>query len=395
MMSQKESIAVILALPMEYNTSSNVRSKCIIEALRDKGYKIKCYMPYPQKNSVYYSRDRMIDGVDIFRYGKLNDNIQHNNDTHDVSIKNKQIGKFIRGLIKKIDVFGSTICYYPYWKQISNDIKKNGFDVILSFSDPLTAHLLGRKCKEKNKKVNYIQQWGDPLASDIVSKTTQPLWLKKMVEYYLISKADKICYVSPFTLREQKKMYHSESDKMVFIPTPSVDYKIAYNELPKDHISIGYFGSYNRKARNILPFYQAAIKNKDIKFYIIGDSDEELAPSDNVFLANRIDSTLLNEYIANVDAIVCLMNKKGNQIPGKIYHDASLKQDILLIKDGDMKDDIQKFFENYHHYTFVDNDVNAISSVFEDYLINGVPIREPVKEFSADYVAEKLINIIR
>lgn len=125
---------------------------------------------------------------------------------------------------------------------------------------------------------------------------------------------------------------------------------------------------------------------------IIGDSDLTLESTDNISIINRIPPDELNGYMKKVNVIVCLMNLKGNQIPGKVYHDASSTKDILFIKDGEYGDAIQAYFEKYDHYTFVDNTTLSIDAAIRHYLHNGVPVREPVKDFEASSIAKKLIE---
>ena len=64
-------IAIILALPVEYNTSSMIRCKSIIEALGGMGHEIICYCPKPDKNHKYYSNvSENLPGTEIIRYKK-------------------------------------------------------------------------------------------------------------------------------------------------------------------------------------------------------------------------------------------------------------------------------------------------------------------------------------
>lgn len=177
---------------------------------------------------------------------------------------------------------------------------------------------------------------------------------------------------------------------MIFLPTPSLQY--SENAIENNEICIGYFGSYNSVARNLRPFYEAGKKNPNARIFIIGDSDLELESTDNISVINRVTFDELDKYMQQVNVIVCLMNSKGNQIPGKVYHDASSTKDILFIKDGEYGDAIQEFFQKYDHYTFVDNTEESIDGAIKGYITNGVPVRKPVLDFQASSVAEKLIG---
>lgn len=251
-------IAVVLVLPIEYNTSSMLRCRAIISALGEMGHELKCYCPNPDKNSKYFGKeDVKIPGLEIFRFGgkswsKTTGALEHNT-KH--SLKSRIKGTALQ-LFRKIDVFGSTLLYLPERKRISADIANGEFEILLSFSDPMPAHMIAKYCKQHNPQLRYIQQWGDPLASDTISKIAQPVWVRKYIEAILLRSADKVCYVSPFTCEEQKKLFTRQADKMIFLPTPSLTYA---ESIPiSGKICIGYFGSYNSIARDIRPFYEAA-----------------------------------------------------------------------------------------------------------------------------------------
>lgn len=387
-------IAIILVLPIEYNTSSMLRCKSIISALGEMGHRIKCYCPNPDINSKYYSKDNIeIPGVVIFRFGRKNRSVQNSADISNVK-KRKNIKvvfkKIALGLFHKVDVFGSTLLYLPERKKISNDISKGDFEILISFSDPMPAHMIGKYCKQHNPHLRYIQQWGDPLASDTISKIAQPIWIRKSIEKSLLKPANRVCYVSPFTCDEQKKLFPRQADKMLFLPTPSLKY--SEETVKSDKLYIGYFGSYNSVARDLIPFYEAAKRNTKANFLIIGDSDVRIDSTNNIKVINRISPDELDRYMQKISVIVCLMNLKGNQIPGKVYHDASSTKDILFIKDGEYGDAIQEFFQKYDHYTFVENNVDSIDAAIKLYLNKGVPIRKPVDDFNAMNVAKQLIE---
>ena len=385
-------IAIILVLPVEYNTSSMLRCRSIISALAEMGHEIKCYCPNPDKNSKYFSKEKIeIPGMQIYRFGKIAWSSQDNTK----SIKGKQSIKSIikgigLGVFHKVDVFGSTLLYLPERKKVSDDISKGNFDILISFSDPMPAHMIGKYVKQHNQGLRYIQQWGDPLASDTISKIAQPVWMRKIIENSLLKQSDRVCYVSPFTCEEQKTIFPKQAKKMIFLPTPSLQY--SEETVEREDICIGYFGSYNSVARDLRPFYEAAKLNPNIKFLIIGDSDIQLDSTENITVINRVSHDELNKYMQQINVIVCLMNSKGNQIPGKVYHDASSTKDILFIKDGEYGDKIQEFFQKYDHYTFVDNNVESIDKAIKNYLNTGVPVRKPVVDFQAVNIAGRLIE---
>lgn len=385
-------ITVILTQAIENNTSSMIRCKSVISAFPELGYQVDCYCPYPTVNGIYKQRNVEIKNVHIKRFGGENPiNYANINVSKPKGIKGT-IFHIAYKIFKKFDLFGASLKLLKYKKSLCNEIKEEKPDILISFSDPMTAHMIGKYIKQR-MNVKYIQQWGDPLTTDTIGKIAQPRWIRYFIEKSLIKNADKICYVSPLTKIEQQKLFGKYANRMVFIPTPCVNYGNSdITSTKSNRIRIGYYGSYNTCARNLLPFYNAACRFTDFEFFIIGDSDLKLEEKENVKIVNRIPETELKRYIDDSDVLVCLMNIKGNQIPGKLYHDAGTNKELLLIKDGEYGDEIVKYFSKFDRYSFVENDEEKIIEKFKDYAANGVPRREPLKEFMPNTVAKELLD---
>ena len=80
--------------------------------------------------------------------------------------------------------------------------------MVISTSDPKTSHLFVKKLIEEGLKYGkWVQHWGDPLSGDITSSLIFPQSYIRKVEKNMISKADKIVYVSHFTAEMQKNNY--------------------------------------------------------------------------------------------------------------------------------------------------------------------------------------------
>lgn len=376
---------VIFTQPIEENTSSMIRSRNILKELPLCGYKTICYSPYSDSNS----NQLKIPDIEIRRYGEINHVAKIKEDIHSRKGIKQKILFFIYKLYKKIDIFGASLQYLKYTKQIKNGVKKENPELLFTFSDPMTAHIIGKSCSKYASK--YIQQWGDPLATDTISKIGLPVWIRKIIEKNLIKNANLICYVSPFTCEEQKNIYKKYAEKMIFLPTPSVKYQEIQCKKNKK-LKIGYFGNYNSIARNIKPLYEAVLKNIDIELYLIGNSDLELKEEKNIILINRVSQQELESYLYKMDILVCLLNSKGNQIPGKVYHYAGSYKEILIIKDGEYGDEIEKYFSQFNRYTFVLNNPEKIGLVLDRYLKEGIPTRKPVEEFSSINIVKSLIK---
>lgn len=388
-----QKIVIILTQAIENNSSSMIRCKNIINALVQIGYEVTCYCPNPDVKSVYYGEDKGINScVRIERYGNARIfKVDANNSKEKKNLKKRFISVCYT-LFKKVDVFGSSLQYLRYRKKIFKQIKEENHDILLTFSDPMTAHMIGIYCK-KRLSIKYIQQWGDPLTTDTISKTALPVKVRYWIERKLLKPADRVCYVSPLTFDEQKRIFKKDATKMMFLPTPCIEYNKPSSE-KNSRIRVGYYGSYNLVARDIRKLYNAACNVKECDFLFIGDSDIKLEPQENIQVINRITPNELEKYEEDTDVLVCLMNSKGNQVPGKVYHYAGSYKEILFIKDGEFGDVIEEFFSQFNRYTFVENDCEKIEAVLRQYVTNGVTERTPLAEFKAENIVRKLVNDI-
>ena len=127
-----------------------------------------------------------------------------------------------------------------------------------------------------------------------------------------------------------------------------------------DKYVISYIGSYPSKIRNIMPLYDAIKKlNNSFKTYIIGDSDISLQQTANITLGVRQNT---EEIEAESDLHICLLNKEGGQIPSKVYYLSASTKPILIILDGELKQDIKAFFKSFNRYYFCENNTTEIFS---------------------------------
>ncbi len=53
--------------------------------------------------------------------------------------------------------------------------------------------------------------------------------------------------------------------------------------------------------------------------------------------------------------MVCILNKSGTQIPGKLCNYAGTNKTILVLVDGDCGKEIQSYFKKFNIYIFVNN----------------------------------------
>lgn len=342
--------------PLEYSASSNMRNVAFLNGFIENGYDVYTLTPMAQKDSNLY--DETICNIPIKKkyyidMGKFREKI-----TMKKNRKNT-IKKIVYKIVSKFKM-------YDFRSSLANkDIKiEEKFDLLISSSDPKSSHLIAEKLIKNNPGITkkWIQYWGDPFANDINRKNMLPKGIVKKEEKRLISICDKVIYVSPFTLDKQINYYNEYKDKMMFVPIP-YSKEIIYPEINNKKITIGYFGDYRKKDRNIIPLYEMAKQNKDrIELRICGTGDFKLEQTDNIKIEPRQNLSKIKEYEKNVDILVCVCNKNGTQIPGKIYHYAATNKPILVLLDGNYKEKMKTYFEVFDRFILCDNNTKDIES---------------------------------
>lgn len=391
-------ILVISARAIEYSTSSIICLRSLIDGLSEDN-EVSVIAPHPVETSKYYVRDftwnnnqvsiNYYDGQPVYTAEK---EINETRDSH----SSNGLKYLLYKAYKKIDIFGKAILDLKYADTIIEMIKNVDYDYMISASDPIASHILANKIKKKRNDVFYIQYWGDPLAMDISASSALPYWLKLKIEKRILSHADKVVYVSPLTLLEQKKCFSNFAKKMFFVPTPTVPTTNRTQTLKKKNthegVVLGYFGNYDSNIRNILPLYNAVMSETDIELYLIGDSNIELENNSKVHVLGRISPDKLTFYMDMCDVLVDVMNIRGTQIPAKIYRDAGTNKEVLILEDGDLGAELKNFLGEYDRYTFTANNEESIVCILNRYKNVGVPNRKPVTDFFPIHVAREVLK---
>lgn len=383
-------ILYITSTPLEYNSSANIRNIAIIKGLQKLGNEVSSLSSEVVNNSIYSNDISEIINVKNRYWLKLGA-IQHNI-TNNINQKNN-LKRIIKNKIYKI--YTKFSIYDPkktLVSKVSKDFIKEKFDLIISSSDPKSSHLIAERLIELNPNITkkWIQYWGDPFVGDINKNSIIPANVIKREEERLIGLCDEVVYVSPFTLEQQQKNYPKYKHKMKFIPIPYIEEKI-FTKVSNSKITLGYFGDYKSSDRNIKPLYEAIIKNNDCYLNICGNSDIKLEVKENVSIRPRQKMNVVEELEKNSDILVCICNKKGTQIPGKIYHYAATNKPILIILDGDRKEELRKYFEGFNRYKLCENTKEDIIKTIKD-IINERVEYKPLSLLSSEKIAKEFIK---
>lgn len=268
------------------------------------------------------------------------------------------------------------------------------YDYILSISTPVTSHLLAhnliKACHIQGK--HWIQIWEDPWYSDAYGFNG----LKKIYkeEKRLLSFAEKVCYVSPLTLANQKKLFPESANKMYWQPLPYY-YESQKTKQETKKNCYGYFGDYAPVARDLFPFYQAA-KQTGIQVNICGNPQTLFSSTENIAIHPRLPLKELKPIEDATNVLVFLCNRKGGQIPGKIYQYSATYKTILFILDGteEEKRVLRDYFEKFDRYVFCDNNekdiIRAIQQI--EHGKNCMVKNEPIEYFSPEEAVNRILE---
>ncbi len=280
-------------------------------------------------------------------------------------IKQKSAGK--SGIKRKIkdfilSLYGVHGIYATFVRKAQKFRLDENFDYILSLSTPPSSHLIAHNLLKAGriKGEHWIQIWEDPWHSDVYGFNGAGKIRKE--EARLLSYAEKVCYVSPLTLENQKRFYPESADKMFWQPLPFYYQSDVVNENESNKNRYGYFGDYAPASRDLAPFYQAA-SAAGIEVNICGNPSNLFASKDDIHIYPRLPLDQLKPIEDSTNVLVFLCNRKGGQIPGKIYQYSASDKTILFILDGTEQEQkvLKEFFGKFNRYVFCQNTVEDIA----------------------------------
>ncbi|MFI3939870.1 hypothetical protein VBG40_12440 [Vagococcus fluvialis] len=349
-------------IPLSINSSANMRNVGLLKGLTELGYEIYTLTPKHSETDIAYDKT-LVKDLNITNEIFFDKSLLYSNLT---TKKSNHIKKFIKSFLNKIY---QSLSIYDSRKKLIRISKENFenkyFDYIISSSDPKSAHLVVKEIK-LNKYVLYgewIQYWGDPFASDINKVSIVPNILISNQERKILNLADKIVYTSPFTLKDQMKKYPLSANKMIYTPT-AISQKIIFNDQNKNDFYVGYYGDYYSKDRNINPLVKSQKKNK-FKLEIVGRTDIKLQNFEELIVRDRVQQKELIKLMNKISLLICVCNKHGNQIPGKIYQYAATNKPILIILDGELKQDMRQYFDSFDRFYTCENNEKSISETID------------------------------
>ena len=379
-------ILYVTLSPIHFNTSATLRNRAIIQGLFELGHTIDVLTIQANDNKEY--KDTTFDDSSIHSIHFLP--ISQTYTALKPTSANKSIKsivfKWLKSLYYKLTIHDYTILVAK--KAQLKHVRLSHYDLVISSSDPKSSHVVVKKLLKQGLTTHqWIQYWGDPLTLDITNQVIYPKVILKKIERLLISSANKVVYVSPFTFENQKTLFPSLAPRFMFSPIPYLKPKVYATESPK--YIFGYFGDYHAHVRNITTFFTTASKLRH-QSIVAGNSHQPLSLP-YIDVLQRVPSNQLEQLEANCEVLVCVLNLKGSQLPGKLYHYAATDKPIVVVLDGENQQKMVEYLESFDRFILVNNQEEAIQKLME-YKPWHNQVYTPSHLLSAKVIAQNIIS---
>lgn len=383
-------ILYITSVPLEYSSSANLRNIALIRGLIQNGHEVSTLSTESQKSSACYDKSLMqleVKNRYFIELGQLHAKL---NSAQKGSLKLKIKGKLYK-LYTAFNLYDSRKNEVSGIDKI--DFSSQKFDVIISSSDPKSSHLFAERLLKLHPDIanKWIQYWGDPFTGDINRWSLVPNFAVLKEEKRLLSLCDKAVYVSPMTAGYIKKKHKEFADKIQFVPVGYSEEKL-YPKHESSTLDLCYCGDYYSKDRNVQPLFDAVKQMREqCCLTVAGNSDIALNSDENITVYPRVEKKKVDEIEQNSDVIVCVCNRKGTQIPGKIYHASATNRAILILLDGDCKNEIKSYFSEYDRFVFCENKKDDIVKTLKAMCGHKMDSK-PCKKLNGVYVAQAIVE---
>ncbi len=324
-----------------------------------------------------HDADMLFCGPDIVfeafcgRYAKFFNKIWH------LSLPISPIARFCGGrarlrlLYSFFRHFLLDVIWRPYSPRNLRRVLSEGgeYDCVLSFVPPYVSGRLGIDVREicrKGAQMELVQFWTDPLSLGGVSSISAIPKRRKLhvlAEHRLLKAADRAVFNFPLLCELEKELHPEFAAKMSWTDVGYVKHDLDDYLPHNDHVTVGLFGAYQRKVRNIGPFLEAVKRLSNLQFVLRGDTDvhvdSALYPNLDVkFGRQPVDE--VERLEANCDILISLNAHSGMMPPGKTFYYASYAKPLVYIADGEKQDYLMEYMTSLGRYVVCRNTAESI-----------------------------------
>lgn len=332
----------------------------------------------------------------------------------------EKISQWIRG---NFFIPDAKMCWIkPSVRYLSDYIRKNKIDVIISTGPPHSMHLIALGLKNKFPNIRWIADFRDPWTNiDFLNDLYLTKWAQKkhqQLEKKVVQPADAVISVSP-TLTYELSQLSPHQNKKFFTITNGFDEEDYYelNNLQnqsiskEDSIVITYAGLIppNRNPEVLWKaIHQLANENllpQNFKVHLIGKVD--ISVWENIQKYNIERYIKKTDYLPHsevlkletqADALLLIINNAPNSkgiLTGKLFEYLALQKPIIAI--GPTDGDAAKIIQSINAGVVIDyNDVEAMKKALLQIIHHQLssPQKKDITLFSRNHLAEQLIQII-
>lgn len=404
MLSMK--ILVINGACLQTNSSANLCHLAYLQGLLDAGHEVtllsadgrdysldKAMVIPPQVKQYTYYGVSLYERLSLRKRAAAVETMATTGDSMPSAKGPRKLIRYAKDLV--LSLYGVHGIYSTFVRKAQKFRSNVEYDYILSISTPVTSHLLAHNLIAAGhiRGKHWIQIWEDPWYSDAYGFNGKGKIRQE--EQRLLSFAEKVCYVSPLTLRNQQRLFPESADKMYWQPLP---YYYKGSEMAKQEFEeniYGYFGNYVSAARNLEPFYNAA-KGAGIAVNNCGDPSNLFQSTERIRIYPRLTLDKLKPIEDNTNVLIFLCNRRGGQIPGKIYQYSATSKTVLFIMDGTEEEQkvLMDFFGKFNRYVFCQNTVEDITraiGLIESGNLGQIDSR-PIEEFNPTTIIKKILD---
>ncbi len=296
------------------------------------------------------------------------------NKVYDIELSSSRIKRYLKNDFQKtihsfLQHFITDNLIRPYSKRQLKSLKLEQYQYILSFVPPPISGLLAHDIQAIYNMQNtpLIQYWTDPLSLGRCNDITDiPPWryFHKKLEHKILGFADKIVFCYPLLSEMEQKLHPAFAKKMTWSDVSYIE-RSPIPHVQNNQISVGLFGAYQKRVRNITPLLNTLHYFPEIKFILRGDSDISIDPANypNLDIETGRRPAEEIEILENkCDILLSLGGLSGITHPaGKTFYYANYDKPIVYIGDGQHK----KYFEDYlsgfeDRYIICENTVESI-----------------------------------
>lgn len=300
---------------------------------------------------------------------------------------------------------------------LTDTIKTNQIDAVITTGPPHSLHMIGMKLKEKTG-VKWLADFRDPWSKwELLDTLHMNRWVRKRhaaLEARVLRSADKIVTISPQFEQDFRSLGARKTTVITNGYDPD-DFRDAENIAPAGKFLISHIGTIDdlRDPRPFLTALRALLPDhqqlqQDIEVLFVGkvspklieevENDPELnqvvtirpyVPHSEVFKLYKRSSVLLL-VLANA------ANAAGN-VPGKLFEYLAAERPVLAI--GNTNGDSSKIIMDAHAgKTCAPEDITslkaAILTLYEDYK-NGISLeKKDVQKYSRENLTKKLAELL-